>query len=66
MLACVHGYNETFVRIKHEFHRTSRWYIVQALLKAKSKLSIYVKNGKSNPLHWACYYGDLQLAKLLL
>ena len=67
MLACVRGFSKTYKRITNVNVITERCKIVKILLDAGSNLSKnYLFHGDSNPLHWACYYGDYGLAKVFL
>eukprot|EP01017_Pseudomicrothorax_dubius_P009102 TRINITY_DN13044_c0_g1_i1.p1 TRINITY_DN13044_c0_g1~~TRINITY_DN13044_c0_g1_i1.p1 ORF type:complete len:479 (+),score=115.64 TRINITY_DN13044_c0_g1_i1:33-1469(+) len=44
----------------------ARHQIVRQLLDAGADLSIYLKRPTNNPFHWACYFGDLELLKVLM
>ena len=36
------------------------------LIKAGANLKMYAKESINNPLHWACYFGDIQTTRLLV
>lgn len=71
MLVFVRGYNqdydESVVQSDHTESNDFRKYkIAKLLLQRGASLSKYLKDNINNPLHWACYFGDLKLTKLLL
>ena len=66
MLACVRGYEKVQQKIVDIHQRTYRSKIVKVLLQKGADLNMYLKQGKTTPLHWACFYGDVVLARMLL
>ena len=64
-LACLRGYEEEFKWVKNINIKSHRCKIAEKLLRAGSDLKIYLKNGDSNPLHWACYHSDYALSKVI-
>lgn len=80
MLACIEGFDSldkiinTDIQIKKDMYASHRYHIVKMLLDAQDKngndcVSINNKDLRRNvncPLHWAVYWGDYYLAKLLI
>jgi anoctamin-10 len=64
MLACVRGYNTDIEDLNDENRR--KFTITRLLIEQGSNLKMYAKDGINNPLHWACYFGDIYTAKLLV
>ncbi|CAD8136075.1 unnamed protein product [Paramecium octaurelia] len=70
MLVCVRGYNQDFDEsVEQSDHADCdfrKYKIAKMLLQRGASLQNYLKDHINNPLHWACYFGDLKLAQLLL
>jgi anoctamin-10 len=64
MLSCVRGYNSDITDLQDGSKQ--KFMIVKLLLDKGATLRIYAKENINNPLHWACYFGDIFTTKLLL
>ncbi|CAK71954.1 unnamed protein product (macronuclear) [Paramecium tetraurelia] len=62
MLTCVRGYNTDINTLKEG----QKFAICSLLIERGASVEQYKKLGINNPLHWACFFGDLKTAKLLM
>ncbi|CAD8171725.1 unnamed protein product [Paramecium pentaurelia] len=62
MLVCVRGYNSDINTLKDG----QKFAICSLLIERGASVEKYKKSGINNPLHWACFFGDLKTTKLLM
>lgn len=62
MLVCVRGYNTDINTLKDG----QKFDICSLLIERGASVEKYKKLGINNPLHWACFFGDLKTTKLLM
>lgn len=64
MLACVRGYNTEIEDLNDGSKR--KFTICKLLIDQGANIKMYAKEDINNPLHWACYFGDIHTTKLLV